>query len=59
MDTGSTGPDDCPKFIKCPQTLTLLKEFSKVSFPTESKTLSTPLPFVISLICKHIQYLGK
>ena len=50
MDTGSTGPDDCPKFIKCPQTLTLLKEFSKVSFPTESKTLSTPLPFVISLI---------
>ena len=47
---GLTEPDDCPKCIKCQQAEILLKELSNVSFPTESKTLSTPLPFVISII---------
>ena len=36
INNGLTGPEDCPKFIKCPHGAKTSSEFSKVSAPTES-----------------------
>ena len=48
MLIGSTGPDETPKLTILPFEARQLIPFKKVSFPTESYMIFTPLLFVIS-----------
>lgn len=49
MASGGTVPDAFPNDTTVPFLLTTFKSSSNVSFPTPSKTASTPLPPVISM----------